>query len=201
MLHAAYCGVVITGTAFGLGNHIDTVSQKNLVVSLKLLYIGNWFVIWAISLSKTSFAMTLMALVVKKSHIWLLWACIISLNVIMGLDAIFQFTQCTPVERTWDLQVEGTCWDTRIVIDYTIFAGGKDGQYVPYCRQLVLTLRPAAYSAFLDFVLAGVPWLLFWDIKMLAAEKIGLIVAMSLGVLYVSGDPGSSRLSYGADAR
>ena len=124
LLHVAYCGVVITGTAFGLGSHIDTVSKKNLTVSLKLLYIGNWFVIWAISLSKTSFAMTLLSLVVKRSHVWLLWASIISLNVIMGVDAIFQFTQCTPVERTWDLDVPGSCWDTRIVVDYTIFAGG-----------------------------------------------------------------------------
>lgn len=132
-------------------------------MSLKLLYIGNWFVIWAISISKTSFAMTLLSLVVKKWQIWALWFSIISLNVIMGIDAVMQFTQCTPVDRTWDLSVEGTCWDSSIVISYTIFAG--------------------AWSAFLDFALAIIPWLVFWDVKMRTPEKIGLIVAMSLGVL------------------
>ncbi len=125
MLHAAYCGVTIAGTGYGLGSHIDTVSHDDLVISLKLLYIGNWFVIWAISLSKTSFALTLLSLVVKRWHKWFLWITIISLNIIMGLDAIFQFTQCTPVEKTWDLTVKGTCWDTHIVIYYSMFAGGK----------------------------------------------------------------------------
>jgi hypothetical protein len=41
----------------------------------------------------------------------------------------------------------------------------------------------AAWSAFMDFVLAVVPWVLFWDVKMKSLEKIGLIVAMSLGIL------------------
>ncbi len=125
MLHAAYCGVVIVGTGYGLGSHIETVSPEDRVISLKLLYVGNWFVIWAISVSKTSFAMTLLSLVVKRWHVWILWFSIVSVNVIMGLDAIFQFTQCTPVQRTWDLAVPGTCWDTHTVISYTIFAGGE----------------------------------------------------------------------------
>ena len=85
---------------------------------------GNFFVIMAISLSKTSFAMTLLGLATKKWQFWLLWFSIISVNVIMGLDAIFQFTQCTPVEKTWDTELSGVCWDSYIVIYYSMFAGG-----------------------------------------------------------------------------
>jgi hypothetical protein len=185
LLHVAYCGVIITGTAYGLGSHIETVSQRNLVISLKLLYIGNWFVIWAIAVSKTSFAMTLLALVVKRWHVWLLWFSIISLNVIMGVDALMQFTQCTPVDRTWDLSVPGSCWDTRIVINYTIFAGGNSDPivFLTAMDDSADKFTTAAWSAFLDFLLAMVPWLLFRDMKMMAAEKAGLIVAMSLGLL------------------
>ncbi len=37
----------------------------------------------------------------------------------------------------------------------------------------------------MDFVLAIVPWLLIWGVQMRTHEKVGLVIAMSLGVLYV----------------
>src|SRR3569833_133528 len=123
MLHVAYCGVIIAGTKFGIGSHIATVTHSDLVSSLTHLYIGNWFVIWAISLSKTSFALTLLSLVVRRWHSWALWFSIISVNLIMGIDAIFQFTQCTPVDKTWDPELDGICCDTHILIYYSMFAG------------------------------------------------------------------------------
>jgi hypothetical protein len=127
LLHCAYCGVTIAGSKFGTGSHIAEISHHNLVIALKLLYIGNFFVILAISISKTSFAMTLLGIAVEKWHYWLLWSSIVSVNLIMALDAIFQFTQCTPIDRTWDLTVDGECWDTHIVVYYSMFAGGKPG--------------------------------------------------------------------------
>ncbi len=42
-----------------------------------------------------------------------------------------------------------------------------------------------AWSALVDFVLAIFPWLLIWGVQMKTAEKVGLIIAMSLGILYV----------------
>jgi len=65
----------------------------------------------AISISKTSFAMTNLGLV-KRWHFLLFWFSILSLNVIMGIDAIFQSTQCALLERTSDAQVEGHCWNS-----------------------------------------------------------------------------------------
>ncbi len=35
----------------------------------------------------------------------------------------------------------------------------------------------------MDFVLAIFPWLLIWGVQMKTPEKIGLIIAMSLGIL------------------
>ena len=43
----------------------------------------------------------------------------------------------------------------------------------------------AAYSAFLDFVLATFPFVIIYNLQMSKKEKAGVIVAMSLGVLYV----------------
>ncbi|KAH8901087.1 hypothetical protein GQ53DRAFT_835043 [Thozetella sp. PMI_491] len=162
LLHVAYCGVIIAATKYGIGQHISDVKHEDLVISLKCLYMGNFFVIMAISISKTSFAMTLLGLAVKKWHFALLWFSIVSVNIIMGIDAIFQFTQCTPVQKTWDTEIPGRCWDSYIVIYYSMFAG--------------------AWSALMDFVLAGVPWLLLWGVRMKTAEKVGLVIAMSLGI-------------------
>ena len=42
-----------------------------------------------------------------------------------------------------------------------------------------------AYSAAMDLALALLPWTLVWKLQMKPAEKIGVAVAMSMGVLYV----------------
>ena len=42
------------------------------------------------------------------------------------------------------------------------------------------------YSAVVDFVLAFLPWPLIWGLRMRRREKIGVAVAMSMGVLYVA---------------
>jgi len=38
----------------------------------------------------------------------------------------------------------------------------------------------------MDFVLAIFPWILIWHLRMRMVEKIGVGVAMSLGILYGS---------------
>lgn len=43
----------------------------------------------------------------------------------------------------------------------------------------------AAYSAAMDLALALLPWKLIWCLKMRTKEKIGVGIAMSMGVLYV----------------
>src|SRR3569833_3339350 len=115
MLHVAYCGVIIAGTKFGIGSHIATVSHSDLVSSLKLLYIGNWFVIWAISLSKTSFALTLLSLVVRRWHSWALWFSINNNNHKKNNNTNNKKTQNTTKKKTWDPELDGICWDTHIV--------------------------------------------------------------------------------------
>ncbi len=89
------------------------------------MYLGNFFVILAISISKTSFALTLLGLAVRKWHFVLLWFSIISVSLVMGADAILQFTQCSPVEKVWNAKVAGTCVEPHSVIYYSMFAGGK----------------------------------------------------------------------------
>jgi hypothetical protein len=42
-----------------------------------------------------------------------------------------------------------------------------------------------AYSGAADIALALLPWKLFWPLNMNRKEKLGIIVAMSMGILSV----------------
>jgi len=132
-------------------------------MGLKLLYVGRFFGIIAVSTSKTSFAFTLLRLIVKPWQRFLIIFIVVSLNIIMWLCAAFLFLQCSPVEKAWLLETPGTCWNNRITIGYSIFAG--------------------VYSALMDFILALLPWFLVWRLQMKRREKLGVALAMSLGVL------------------
>jgi len=56
-----------------------------------------------------------------------------------------------------------------------------------YCCEVSrLTKRhTTAYSAIVDFILALLPWKIIMSLQMKTHEKIGVAVAMSLGLLYV----------------
>jgi len=112
--------------------------------------------------SKTSFAVTLLRLTDGWMK-WVLWFIIISMNLAMGISAVLPFVMCTPVQKSWTpTMIEGSCLDFKILIDYDIFS--------------------AVYSATMDLALALLPWTLVWKLQMKPTEKIGVAVAMSMGV-------------------
>ncbi|KAH7009008.1 hypothetical protein EDB80DRAFT_683986 [Ilyonectria destructans] len=158
-----YVSLTTASCQRGIGMHLTDIPTDHLSVAIKLLYIGEFFAILAVAISKTSFAVTLLRLAVRPWHSYVIWFIIVSLNTVMLLCGIFQFVQCSPTEKLWNLNVSGTCWDPRIQINYAIFAG--------------------SYSAAADFTLALFPWLLIWHLQMRTREKAGVAVAMSLGVL------------------
>lgn len=76
--------------------------------------------------SKTSFALTLLRL----TEGWikgLIWFIIVSMNIAMGLSALFNWIQCTPIDSTWNFQPDRVCWDPMIVPRYNMFSSGKLG--------------------------------------------------------------------------
>ncbi|KAF6798759.1 integral membrane protein [Colletotrichum musicola] len=111
--------------------------------------------------SKTSFAFTLLRL----SEGWMrgaIWFIIITMNVAMGLSALFIWVHCDPPPKTWNFMVPGTCWDRHVLVNYDIFS--------------------AAYSAAMDLTLAILPWKLIWGLQMRKQEKFGVALAMSCGI-------------------
>ncbi|KXH53406.1 hypothetical protein CNYM01_01151 [Colletotrichum nymphaeae SA-01] len=145
--------------SLGFGKHVYQINPVNFP------QIGlNGNVISTISItsavwSKTSFAMTLLRIEEKGWTRNLIWGAIISMNVLMGLNAMAAWVQCTPIEKYWLPQTPGRCWSPKVAAYYGVFAAG--------------------YSALMDILLAMLPWKLIWGLQMKMKEKIGVGIAMT----------------------
>lgn len=156
----AFSGSATYATRVGLGKHDGSVVDQTPLQLM--IVVATTFSVLGAAWSKTSFALTLLR-ITKGLLFWMIWAVIISLNIVLTFNAILQFIWCTPARAAWDGMVSHRCWKRTIVIDYTIFA--------------------AAYSAGMDILLACVPWLVITKLKMRRKEKIGVAVCMSLGLI------------------
>jgi hypothetical protein len=89
---------------------------------------------------------------------------VIALTNIWAIATIILiWTRCSPVEKSWNPYLPGTCWDI-MNLNYIGYAG-------------------TAMSAAFDFVLSLLPWKIIWGIQMNMREKFGVGIAMSLGLL------------------
>jgi len=148
---------------YGFGKYVCDIPVANLArITLEGGGIGSAFTILAIMWSKTSFGITLFRL----AHNWLRWlvlGVLVTMNVSMMLQAIFVWVKCSPVEKNWHPTIPGACWDLGVSNGYGLFN--------------------AVLSGVCDVSFALLPWRLLWGLKMRTKEKIGLVVAMSMGVL------------------
>ncbi|KAI0007086.1 hypothetical protein F4779DRAFT_593694 [Xylariaceae sp. FL0662B] len=110
--------------------------------------------------SKTSFGITLLRVTEGRSRI-LVMVLTVTMNIFVFLYIIFTFFKCQPEIYSW---IKGPgCWSTEKYVRYGIFAG--------------------AYSAFVDFSFAIIPWFLIMHLQMRWKERLGVAVAMSCGVI------------------
>ncbi|KAF2768766.1 hypothetical protein EJ03DRAFT_259930, partial [Teratosphaeria nubilosa] len=161
----AYAIVCTMASYKGLGRHILYVEQTNpqhLIDVALLANIGESLAIMACTLGKTSFAVTLMRIVVQPWIHHLLWFIIITMNLVNVLAAIFVFVQCENPRHLWNPAIPSKCWPTHVFTDFSLFVG--------------------AYSGAQDFVLALLPWVFIWRLQMTTREKLAIAIAMSLGV-------------------
>lgn len=133
---------------------IDRVGLGSLVVGTGLLL--------ATPGSKTSFAITLGRISGPRLTA-ALWCAAISMNVSQVTCLVVQWTQCTPLKKSWNPVVEGIC--------------------LPVDVNLGLSMGSTAYSGLVDLGLAITPWIVLSKVKMKRREKIGVCLAMSMGVL------------------
>lgn len=160
----AESGLLTYATTLGYGRHIYDLPFDLGVINKTILTINvaGTLSLTAATWSKTSFGLTLLRL----TEGWVrgvVWFIIVTINVAMGLSALFAWVRCSPVKKSWSPFDAGTCWEASVIVNYNIFSAG--------------------YSAAMDLALALLPWKLIWGLQMKRKEKIGVAVAMSCGVL------------------
>ncbi|KAL2150939.1 hypothetical protein VTH82DRAFT_6037 [Thermothelomyces myriococcoides] len=150
-------------TTYGYGKHIwDFDAVNDMPKILIPMNVAGTLSVTAAIWSKTSFGITLLQITdgwIKKAT----WVIIITMNIAMGLSALFPWVNCAPVYKVWNMYAEGTCWDPKVMVKYNIFSG--------------------VYSACADIALALFPWKIIWGVHMHKKEKIGVGIAMSMGIL------------------
>ncbi|KAK3385828.1 hypothetical protein B0H63DRAFT_449829 [Podospora didyma] len=146
----------------GFGKYPCDIDPANFrLIALEGQNIGATFGMLAVVWSKTSFAITLLRLTEGRIKTFV-WCVIILMNLVMILEALIVWVQCTPISKTWIKETPGYCWDSHKINIYGAFAG--------------------CLSGVCDILLALLPWHLIWNLQMQKKEKIGVGIAMSMGV-------------------
>ncbi|KAK4033022.1 hypothetical protein C8A01DRAFT_50312 [Parachaetomium inaequale] len=148
------------GVKYGIGMHYEDMDPLKMQLGIIISYGAGFATILGAAWSKTSFAITLLR-ISNGWTTWLVWFIIISVNVVLGVSGTILWIQCWPVRKLWT-DMEATCWPKEIVEHYQTFT--------------------SIYSGVLDIVLAILPWKIIWNVTINKREKLGALVAMSMGV-------------------
>ncbi|KAB5585686.1 hypothetical protein GE09DRAFT_1071591 [Coniochaeta sp. 2T2.1] len=119
---------------------------------------------FALGLTKTSFAVTLLR-VAQGWQRWLIWFLIVTMNLLLSINAITTWmAACDRIGIDhYHAVLPGACWRTL--------------------DSVIMAMVANAYSAVVDFILALLPWKIILSLQMKMHEKIGVAIAMSLGLL------------------
>ncbi|EMD67599.1 hypothetical protein COCSADRAFT_197370 [Bipolaris sorokiniana ND90Pr] len=149
------------GVKLGYGKPLNDIPTKDWPIIVLGSAVISMVSSIAAALSKMSFGITLLRLTSGHLH-FTAWFCIIALLLTLIPSVVGPWIQCPHMEVTWDTSND-VCWTAESQIQYGIFN--------------------AAWSASTDFVLASLPWFLIWNLQLKSREKIGVGIAMSLGML------------------
>lgn len=117
-------GLVTVEVRYGSGKHVWEVPVENFAfLGLTGNVVGTFSILAAV-LSKTSFALTLIRLM-KDGWRVLVWVIIATMNIAMLLNALFLWVRCSPVAKSWNPYMPGTCWREDVYPKYGMFAAGK----------------------------------------------------------------------------
>ncbi|TDZ28652.1 hypothetical protein C8034_v011840 [Colletotrichum sidae] len=112
--------------------------------------------------TKTAFGVTLLRMSNQWQR-WVLWFCIVTMNAWMIAKVVLQWAKVcgrTGYQQPWRLDF---CIDNTFRNDF------KEGGNV--------------YNIIMDFIFASFPWLITRSLEMRRAEKVGLCMTMSLGMI------------------
>ncbi|KAK4443002.1 hypothetical protein QBC34DRAFT_311816 [Podospora aff. communis PSN243] len=147
-------GLVSYLISLGYGKPVIPKENTGPVFSLVVNLLSS-FLITSNLLGKISFGLTLL----RIPALWIrlaVWYIIITLTATLGMSTVLVWIECLGVKRA------ANCIDVRVSLSYNMFS--------------------CIYSAAMDVVLAFLPWKFIWSLQMGKKEKLGVVVAMSMGV-------------------
>ncbi|KAF5010529.1 hypothetical protein FDECE_3311 [Fusarium decemcellulare] len=112
--------------------------------------------------TKTAFGVTLLRMS-NQWQKWILWFCIVTMNVYMVLKVIFQWAKVCDKDSYQEWYRLDFC------IGWKFRDNFKEGGNV--------------YNIIMDFIFAAFPWLITRSLEMRRVEKVGLCLTMSLGMI------------------
>ena len=121
VVHIVDCAVLSVLISKGFGKHPwDNPAGVPFILTM----IRATFIVTAATWSKTSFAVTMLRL--SEGWVrWAVWFIIITLNAISAVNAMIGWVGCTPIQKSWDRTIEGTCLDLSVVLVLGYVAGGN----------------------------------------------------------------------------
>jgi len=146
MLSVLYSTFLSVAVKYGVGSHFLEIPKPHIYWLLFWLDHGLTCTILSVSLSKTSFAITLLRFAPQKWQRHTIWFVIISLNIVMTLVVVLQYAQCNPIEKRWDATLPGRCYDHHVIIYYSMFAGGT------FTARLLTTSRLTPHLSLLSIL-------------------------------------------------
>ncbi|CAI6339848.1 unnamed protein product [Periconia digitata] len=155
--------VIVNQLSINIGYGKHTLDLDFTKVDLMMVYGAAELTIYtvAIAMSKISFGISLLRLT-KGWTRYIVCFAITTLAIFAIPATIIPWVQCKPLAKTFVDFLPGKCYNKKPSVKY--------GQF------------QAIWSAMMDLCLALLPWQIIWGLQMRLAEKIGVGVAMSLGI-------------------
>ncbi|KAK3490065.1 hypothetical protein B0T13DRAFT_85677 [Neurospora crassa] len=146
----------------GFGKHRDTIKADHLKHINTLTHLSTTVMMLGAVWSKTSFGLTVLRLIRDRPKVRALVLVIIAtMNSFIIFNVITVWIQCG-VDEHGNEDDEPNCLSIKLTASSMMFAG--------------------IYSGLMDIVLAVLPWCLIWDLHMQRKEKVGIGIAMSMGL-------------------
>lgn len=132
----------------------------------------------AIILSKISFGVTLTRLTDGWPRQYVYFT-MVTLAIFSIPTATLPWVLCKPLSKTFVDILPGTCIDKGPSVRYARFQASKT-TILSLVRRV---LTNPVWAALMDISLALLPWKILWGLSMRMTEKLGVCLAMSLGLL------------------
>ncbi|KAK7911969.1 hypothetical protein PG985_014450 [Apiospora marii] len=160
ILYTVTAALVIVCCYYGAGQHSDALTRAEIQTGTKMFFIAEFFYAACTVLIKCSISVTLLRIAdARRRFVWTLWA-VMGLTAITAVVFILVIANiCHPITMLWGATTEGSC-SPRLNSTVSFFF--------------------SAVSIVTDLVLAILPGILLWNIRMKKTVKFSVMIILGL---------------------